>query len=243
MKKNSLVGLFLCIVLASCVTQSVIPPNIPSKIAASQSDLAPTFPITATWIVVDFSAQHPLIIKEKKLALYSYDKQVIDNGISLSAEEVNPQCHKAEKGNGTRAPMSVKFTFRNLTSNPLTISDRFAFHPSVPSGYIGADFTTVFFLDSGERLYTSGDDFDDYSPGPMSFMDIPPNGTYIVTLDVMFPYQIGIGDGPLYYLTPGYYFVKFIYWTAQVERVSDLEGPISWNARAVSSNPIVVCIE
>jgi len=244
MKKIPLVGLLWCIALVSCVNYDVSPSDATIQSTPSQSAITiPTYPITISPTVVDFSSQQPLVIKDKKSALYSYDKKVVDNGLSLYAEEVNPQCHKDEKGDGTRAPMAIRFAFRNLTSKPLTISNRFAFHPSVPSGYIGADFTTVFFLESGERLYTGGDDFDDYSPGPKSFMDIPPNSAHLVTLDVAFPYQIGMGDGSLYYFTPGYYFVKFIYWTAQVERISDSEGPLSWNARAISSNPIVVCIE
>jgi len=242
--KKRIIAVLLSVVLASCAFQDS--DSLKSATQSTQTStiqLAPTYPVVAPQTVVNFSSQQSLIIKEKKEALYSYDKQVIDNGFSLSAEEVNPHCHKDEEGDGTRAPMSVKFTFRNLTPYPLTIPDRFAFHPSAPSGYVGADFTTVFFLESGERLYTSGDNFASYDPVPNSFMDMLPNDAYTVTLDVAFPYQIGMGDGPLYYFAPGYYFVKFIYWAARVERLIDEGGPHPGIGPAISSNAIIVCIE
>lgn len=228
--------LAILIFVSGCATQSgeVVP--APTSV--------PTPAIKFTKILKDFSLQDPLVIKEKKEALYTYNVQVVDNGLSLHAEEANPKCHKAADSSGVRAPMTINLTFKNLTSRSITISDRFASHSWAPSGYVGADFTIVFFQENGERLYTGGDSLDyDYDPGPLSFMDLSANENYTKALEFEFPFQVGKGDGILWELPSGYYFVKFIYWTTQMKRVLDEGGPHPGIGPAISSNPIVVCVE
>jgi len=260
MKKLNLVCLAFCMALASCARQNAQPsvlatqtPPFATRVQAIASFTstppvwAATPPISVTQTVIDFSSQTTIVWEEKKAALYTYNQQVIDHGLSLHIEEVNPQCHKdlgagvRTPGKSVHTPMKISFTFTNLNSFPLKISKRFDRAGFSPSNNVGADLTTVLFFESGERIYTEGDlMFFDYVPGPDSFVDILPGGAFNSVLEIDLPNEIGKGGEIHYDIPPGYYFAKFIYWPVPVESSSGSAGTLMFG---ISSNTIAICVE
>jgi len=250
MKKQIFTSFMLFMAMISCAKQNAQPTSILAftpTTTISVTDMA-TVSIVTAQTTLDFTSQKIIGQNEKKTALYTYNQQVIDNGLSLQVEEVNPQCYKdlgveANPGGSVRDPMMIHFIFKNLNSFPLKISNRFARAGFSPSSDVGSDLTTVFFFENGERVYTEGDFmFLDYTPGPDSFTEIPSGGIYDSVLEINIHNMIGRkNDTKLYDLPSGYYFVKFLYWSTQVERMIDFGG--LHLARGISSNTIVICIE
>lgn len=205
----------------------------------SVSNFTPTNlpPITITQEVIDYSPQESIVLKSKFDKLYSYNQQVIDNYLSLFIEEEKPICHK--KGDTA----IIKFNFKNLSQSTFTISNRFALSPASTSYYVGADITPVFFTKTGERIHPSGDfSFIEYIPETNTFIELSARESLETTLEIEVPNKVWKEEyHDMIYFPAGYYFLKFIYWSAEVNRMADYEFVAE--KRAVGSNTIVICIK
>jgi hypothetical protein len=130
--------------------------------------------------------------------------------------------------------------FTNNSAHTIVIPDSFAFSSGGASAYTGADFSTVFFSENKEAIFADGDNsFHDFNAEAVKFVEILPNKSYQIILEVKIPILFR-KEGNQFTTTSGFY-IKFIYWTAKVERESD---PPAWHvAQAISTNTIFVCIE
>ena len=217
--------LAMLILISGCATQSgEIPPTSTPSIALTQT-------------ILDYSTQKVITTKEKYDNLYIVNIQVIDNYLSLTIESLNTDCH-------TRGEwMEVHLTFNNLSQETITLSDRFSLAPENSSYYEGSDISLVFFSNTGKRLHPSGDFmFFDYTPGQNTFSDIDADKSMKTVLKIRTPHSILDEQRQEMVNTPaGNYFLKFIYWSAEVNREADHD--FLFQKRAISSNSIAFCIE
>ena len=211
--------------------------SIPNTMPTSNNMSTATSHIELPQEIVDYSTQETIILKSKFDKLYSYNQQVIDNYLSLSIEELNPKCH--ERGDVA----TIKFIFRNLSQSSLTISNRFALSPSSTSYYVGADLTPIFYEETGEQIHPSGDFlFIEYIPEINTLVELSARENLETSLEVFIPNKIWKEEeNDMIYFPADYYLLKFIYWSAEVDRAADYE--FSFQKRAVSSNTITICIK
>ncbi|MBI5934678.1 MAG: hypothetical protein HY867_13310 [Chloroflexi bacterium] len=240
MNRSKLIYLVFCVSIVACTdwngNTTLSPDSFPLQTKAFT--LTPSPEISDT--TLNLSSQPIINTKEKWNALYSFGVQVIDNDLSLHVENLQQGCYMKVGVDSAQIPLSARFVFTNNSSHTIVIPDSFAFSSGGASVYTGADFSTVFFSDNEEAIFADGDNsFHDFNTEVIKIVEIPPNESYQVILQVKIPI-IFTKEGNQITTTPGFY-IKFIHWTAKVERASD---PPAWHvAQAISSNTIFVCIE